>query len=309
IELLEKSQTPITSTYGATAYLAQQLKTQYEIKPNFPFLEEDEDLVESFLFKYGGGYPDHFSTVLTVMLRSIDIPARLTTGFAPGKFNPFTGFYIVRNTDAYALTEVYFPGYGWYSFDPIPGNELIPPSFTEYETFGVVRQFWNWVAGFIPPPIVEFVSFIWTKVIQGLFSVIGKIWSFISGSIWGMMLGVMGAIILGFLGWIGWLKAKTWGLYRRIAKLPPMAKIYQQMLRVMEQHGYPKDPAQTPLEYVNSCREHHPPEIVEIIEAISQGYIQWRYGKVEQNTDYLQQQLEGLKRGLSRQSKRELQSV
>jgi transglutaminase-like putative cysteine protease len=41
------------------------------------------------------------------MLRSIGIPARLATGFAPGQFNPFTGFYVVQNTDAYAITEVF----------------------------------------------------------------------------------------------------------------------------------------------------------------------------------------------------------
>jgi len=45
------------------------------------------------LFKHKGGYPDHFSTVLTVMLRSIGIPARLVAGFSPGEFNPFTGLY------------------------------------------------------------------------------------------------------------------------------------------------------------------------------------------------------------------------
>jgi transglutaminase-like putative cysteine protease len=33
-------------------------------------------------------------------------------GFGTGEFNPFTGLYIVKNTDAYAMTEVYFPGYG-----------------------------------------------------------------------------------------------------------------------------------------------------------------------------------------------------
>jgi hypothetical protein len=61
------------------------------------------------------------------MLRSIGIPARLVAGFGPGEFNPLTGFHIVRNVDAYAMTEVYFPQYGWYAFDPIPGHELLAP--------------------------------------------------------------------------------------------------------------------------------------------------------------------------------------
>jgi transglutaminase-like putative cysteine protease len=96
-------------------YIAQYLKQHYSIPTNpltLPFLSENEDLVEAFLFKHKGGYPDHFSTALTVMLRSINIPARLVAGFAPGEFNPFTGLYVVRNTDAYAMTEVYFPNSG-----------------------------------------------------------------------------------------------------------------------------------------------------------------------------------------------------
>ena len=75
------------------------------------------------------------------MLRLSGIPARLTVGFAPGQFNPFTGYYIVHNTDAYALTEVYFPEYGWFTVDPIPGHELIPPSFAQSQTF------WGFAAG------------------------------------------------------------------------------------------------------------------------------------------------------------------
>ncbi|GAC1467512.1 MAG: hypothetical protein NVSMB70_12900 [Chamaesiphon sp.] len=103
-------------------------------------LAKNEDLVEAFLFKNQGGYPDEFSTVLTIMLRSLGIPSRLVVGFAPGEFNPFTGLYIVRNVDAYAMTEVYFPRYGWFTFDPIPGHDLISPSIEEDQTFGVLRQ-------------------------------------------------------------------------------------------------------------------------------------------------------------------------
>ncbi len=125
-ELLATSSQPITSTYEKALFLAQALKQRYSIQTELPFLKQDEDLVEAFLFKYKGGYPDHFSAALTMMLRSIGIPARLAVGFGPGEFNPFTGLYVVRNTDAYGVTEVFFPKYGWFAFDPIPGHELIP---------------------------------------------------------------------------------------------------------------------------------------------------------------------------------------
>ncbi|MGL5033526.1 MAG: transglutaminaseTgpA domain-containing protein, partial [Microcystaceae cyanobacterium] len=94
ISLLKKSPKPINSPYEAALFLTQTIKQNYTIQTDIPFLGKDEDLVESFLFKQKGGYPDHFSTVLTVMLRSIGIPARLAVGFAPGEFNPFTGYYL-----------------------------------------------------------------------------------------------------------------------------------------------------------------------------------------------------------------------
>lgn len=112
LERVGKSQKALESPYEIALYLAQYLKQHYNFPNNpfeLPYLSEKEDLVETFLFKNKGGYPDHFSTVLTVMLRSIGIPARLVAGFSPGEFNPFTGMYVVRNTDAFAMTEVYFP--------------------------------------------------------------------------------------------------------------------------------------------------------------------------------------------------------
>jgi transglutaminase-like putative cysteine protease len=166
--ILAKAPNPLSTPYEQALYLAQYLKQNYTVQPELPFLAEGEDLVEAFLFKYQGGYPDHFSTVMTLMLRSIGIPTRLTAGFRPGEFNPFTGFYVVRNTDAYALTDVYFPKYGWFSFDPIPGHEILPPSIEESQVFGVLKAFWHWVAGWLPSPIAGFLNGIFSLMAGGL---------------------------------------------------------------------------------------------------------------------------------------------
>jgi protein-glutamine gamma-glutamyltransferase len=60
------------------------------------------------------------------MARSLGIPARVATGYAPGEYNPFTGYYDVRASDAHAWVEVYFPGYGWSTFDPTPSFDSTP---------------------------------------------------------------------------------------------------------------------------------------------------------------------------------------
>jgi hypothetical protein len=58
------------------------------------------------------------------MLRSLGIPARMAVGFSQGQFDTQTGFYHVRERNAHAWPEVYFPDYGWVEFEPT-GNE--PP--------------------------------------------------------------------------------------------------------------------------------------------------------------------------------------
>ncbi len=60
------------------------------------------------------------------MARSLGIPARVATGYAPGEYNPFTGLHDVRASDAQAWVEVYFPGHGWSAFDPTPGSVSTP---------------------------------------------------------------------------------------------------------------------------------------------------------------------------------------
>jgi transglutaminase-like putative cysteine protease len=296
-ELLATSPNPITSPYEKALYLAQALKQRYTIPENpfgLPPLEKNEDLVEAFLFKYKGGYPDHFSTALTIMLRSIGIPARLVVGFGTGEFNPFTGFYLVKNTDAYAMTEVFFPKYGWFTFDPIPGHELIPQSVEESQTFGVLRQFWQWVAGWLPSPVTSFLAQVWNLVIGWIVRVISFVWRIVSSGWVGFFAGLILAIALAFLGWLGWNQWRTWRYRRWLASLPPMERLYQQMLSILSAKGYTKHPAQTPLEYARVSHQYHSPTSLQVIDEISQAYVSWRYGGQTPNIQHLRQRLRDL---------------
>jgi transglutaminase-like putative cysteine protease len=295
-EILAASPNPITAPSEQALYLAQYLKQNYTVQPALPFLEEDEDLVEAFLFRYQGGYPDHFSTTLTMMLRSIGIPARLAAGFGPGEYNPFTGFYIIRNTDAYTVTEVLFPGYGWFAFDPIPGHEVVPPSIEDYQLFGVLKQFWNWVAGWLPSPVSGLLNQLFGWIASSLGGLIRWVVSLFSRGWVGLLLGLAVITGLSFLSWLSWngwraLRYRYW-----LAQLPPMEAIYQQMLHWLAVQGFRKPSAQTPLEYVRQIQPHHSPERATVIGEISNAYVGWRYGGRSPNLTRLRQQLKNLKR-------------
>jgi hypothetical protein len=157
------------------------------------------------------------------------------------------------------------------------------------------------VAGWLPSPVTNFFSLFFTNVIGAFFGFLGWLWRFISGSLLGALLGLIGAIAMGFLGWIGWQQLKNWLYRRRLAKLPPMSRLYQQLLKLLKNQGYPKNFAQTPMEYLDSLREKLPTERLEIIEEISLAYVSWRYGEQPANIEYLQKQLNALIRSMERQ--------
>jgi protein-glutamine gamma-glutamyltransferase len=286
---------PLTSPYEQALFLTQYLKQHYQLQSNLPFLNRDQDLAEAFLFRFQGGYQDHFSTVLTLMLRAIGIPARLAAGFAPGQFNPFTGYYVVQNIDAYALTEAYFPGTGWLMFDAIPGHSLIPPSVEESQTFGLLRQFWNWVAGWMPTPVTSVLGTIF-GVITGVAirAITGFISLFTQGWM-GILSGLLLAITIGFCGWLSWHQWQKWRYQRWLAQLPPMERLYQQLLDWLQHQGIQKHPAQTPFEFASYASQTYPPAQRDLIHMISQAYVAWRYGSQTPILSQLQQQLHLLK--------------
>jgi hypothetical protein len=91
-------------------------------------LPKGADTVDEFLFGNRVGFCEQISTSLAVMLRSIGIPTREVVGYVPGSYNPVTDLYEIRADDAHAWVQVWFPGYGWQSFDPTAVVPLANPS-------------------------------------------------------------------------------------------------------------------------------------------------------------------------------------
>ncbi|MFB2938128.1 transglutaminaseTgpA domain-containing protein [Aerosakkonemataceae cyanobacterium BLCC-F154] len=312
---VSKSNKKIASNYEKALYLAQYLKQNpnYKIEGFPPFLEENEDLVEAFLFGYKnspanktitGGYADHFTTVYTIMLRSIGIPARVAAGFSPGTFNPFTGLYIVKNTDAHLLTEVYFPNYGWFAFDPIPGHPLIPPSVNESQSYSLIERFWKWIAGWLPSPVTGFLNTVFGAIAAALFGAIAWFFGLFAQGWTGLFFGSILTIILAFVAWLAWQGWQMWRYHLWLRKLPAMESIYQQMLKWLKEKGLRKHPAQTPLEYVHEVSSHCSAEGAEAIAEISQAYISWRYGGENPNLKRLKRRLQDLQKTANKRIKR-----
>ncbi len=119
--LAQKITEGLTNDYDRVTALSDYLQRTYPYDLDVARQDNSENTVEFFLFKAKRGFCEHFATALAVMCRSINIPARLVTGYDSGEMNPLTGYYEVKARDAHAWVEVYFPMFGWIEFDPTPG--------------------------------------------------------------------------------------------------------------------------------------------------------------------------------------------
>lgn len=88
--------------------------------PNIP----TGGMLRDFLFKSHEGYCTYYAGASTLMLQSVGIPARFTTGFATiDRSDKNKGWYWFYASQAHAWTQVYFPEYGWLDFDMTIASE------------------------------------------------------------------------------------------------------------------------------------------------------------------------------------------
>jgi hypothetical protein len=79
---------------------------------------ENHDFVDYFLFDSKQGYCTYYASAMTVLVRSIGIPARYVEGYMLPSKPVSEKSYEVTNKEAHAWVEVYFEGFGWIPFEP-----------------------------------------------------------------------------------------------------------------------------------------------------------------------------------------------
>lgn len=103
------------------AALASHLRQAFTYSLDNPRVPDDQDPVVTFLFEQRSGHCELFAAGLVALCRSVGIPARIVTGYRAGEFNTLGGYYVVRESNAHAWTEVDCgPELGWRTFDATP---------------------------------------------------------------------------------------------------------------------------------------------------------------------------------------------
>ena len=79
------------------------------------------DPVEDFLFNRKKGHCEYFASALALMLRAVDIPTRLVTGFKGGNKQGYSDSYVVQHRHAHSWVEAYID-HRWITLDAIPAG-------------------------------------------------------------------------------------------------------------------------------------------------------------------------------------------
>lgn len=110
-------------TLHSENYWSRVVTIESWLKDNFlytlkPGTAPNGNQLEYFLFDSRKGYCSYFAFAMTLMCRSLGIPARVVVGFFVHPDSGVLNFYPVQANQAHAWVEVWFDGYGWIEFDP-----------------------------------------------------------------------------------------------------------------------------------------------------------------------------------------------
>ena len=87
-----------------------------------------EHSADEFWFDSKQGFCEHIASSFVILMRAMDVPARVVTGYQGGELNPVDGYWVVRHRDAHAWAEVWLAGRGWVRVDP---TTAVAPSRVE----------------------------------------------------------------------------------------------------------------------------------------------------------------------------------
>ena len=128
-ELAARITATAANPYDKAVALEQFLRTEIKYNEKIAAPPADVDPIDYVLFETKEGYCDYYASAMTVMARSLGIPARFVAGYSQGEYEAQAGVYRVREANAHSWVEVYFPNYGWIEFEPTAAQpDIVRPT-------------------------------------------------------------------------------------------------------------------------------------------------------------------------------------
>lgn len=267
-EVIQGASTPYDQAVAIQNYLRGITYDQYINPP-----PAGRDVVDWFLFESRRGYCDYYATAMAVMCRTVGIPARVSQGYTSGEYIAASRSYRVRQLDAHAWPEVYFPGYGWIEFEPTSSEPLIArPEESALPVLPGLDLF----AGERPEAMEEKFG---RDELGGEGEDIADI-TLAQDKRWQRRLFYGALALVGALAGIALILIGWW--FYSLRGLSAAASIYEQMQRIGRLLGVVHHVHQTPIEYGESLASLLP-EGKEAIRCVVSCYVRQRFSKVGLN--------------------------
>lgn len=255
--------------------------------------EKPADPLAQFLFERREGHCEYFASAMTVMLRSVGIPARLVTGFQSGVWNPYTEMYVIRASDAHSWVEAWLPGRGWTTFDPTPpdpGRAMAGVRYRFALWMDTAETFWQeWVLGYdlgrqamLAGSMHDSGRSLGTQWFESLLALPGKWGKSAEGAArdYGPGAGVF-TVCLAMGVWLGPRGLRMLRIRQRVARarlgqasVGDATLLYLRMLELLERRGYQKPGWFTPQEFASTL----PPELRVLVAQFTHAYNRLRFG-------------------------------
>jgi transglutaminase-like putative cysteine protease len=241
------------------------------------------DPLEEFLFVRRSGNCEYFAAALAVMLRSLDIPARVVNGFQRGEWNPYGQYWVVRMRDAHSWVEANLDG-AWVTLDPSPRAAAPPTPISALTLYidGLRMRWYRYVVGWSRQDqaqaagAVRRIAWSWPRAARG-------------PSGWALPPVIIGAALAGAVTAVvvwGWRRADS-GRHGRAA----VPDFYARALRRLARRGLRPAPHETAREF--SARVGaSTSELTVPLARLTLAYEATRFGGVRLNRDASRELLE-----------------
>ncbi len=120
------------------------------------------DTADEFWFDRREGFCEHIASAFVVLMRALDIPARIVTGYQGGELNGVDNFWVLRHSDAHAWAEVWEEGRGWVRVDPT--GAVSPGRVGSFQRLAAPPGFFDSAIGTVSPDLSQHLRAAWEAV-------------------------------------------------------------------------------------------------------------------------------------------------
>jgi protein-glutamine gamma-glutamyltransferase len=238
--------------------------------------------LESFLTGEMAGHCEYFASAMTVLARSLGMPARIVNGFAGGSDNSVGGFTEFAQADAHAWVEIHFARAGWVRYDPTPPDLRLAGAAALRRAGGLAElasalELW-WFRN-----VVDFDRGHQARAVRGLAERLRGWRRTDRGGARGAArpAGGLESVRLPFPAWVGLAGALAMGALllalrprRRRSGLPAP---YASALRLLAALGLVREPATTARAFAAAAGGVLPPAAHEAFRALTEAYLRERF--------------------------------